>query len=90
MLRHVLSVTLCLALVSPASSAEDKPAYPVVDGKYVVIERMLVKAGYEQWFEDYWRNTVLPVFAEIDGFEGGVYAGKYCAVNGPRRRDRLW
>ena len=53
------------------SLAEDKPAYPVVDGKYVVVERMLVKAGYEQWFEDYWRNTVLPVFAEIDGFEGG-------------------
>ena len=71
MLKHVLSITLCLMLVSPASLAEDKPAYPVVDGKYVVIERMLVKAGYEQWFEDYWRNTVLPVFAEIDGFEGG-------------------
>ena len=64
--QHVLSITLCLMLVSPASLAEDKPAYPVVDGKYVVIERMLVKAGYEQWFEDYWRNTVLPVFAEIE------------------------
>ena len=39
MLKHVLSITLCLMLVSPASLAEDKPAYPVVDGKYVVVER---------------------------------------------------
>tara|TARA_B100001059_G_scaffold79526_1_gene77382 strand:+ start:7720 stop:8283 length:564 start_codon:yes stop_codon:yes gene_type:complete len=71
MLKYVVFVAFSCALFSHTLLAEDKPAFPVVDGKYVVIERMLVKEGYEQWFEDYWKNMVLPVFAEIDGFEGG-------------------
>ncbi|MBT6483011.1 MAG: hypothetical protein HOK53_14100, partial [Gammaproteobacteria bacterium] len=66
MLKYVVFVAFSCALFSHTLLAEDKPAFPVVDGKYVVIERMLVKEGYEQWFEDYWKNMVLPVFAEID------------------------
>ncbi len=62
--------TVCFFLTSQALSQET-PDYPVINGKYVVIEKMLVKQGHEEWFEDYWSKTLLPVFAKIDGFEGG-------------------
>lgn len=37
---------------------------------YYVEEKMLVKDGKEDWFVDYWKTRVLPVFAAMDGYMG--------------------
>jgi hypothetical protein len=46
------------------------PAGPVAGAGYYVEEKMLVKAGKEQFFVDYWLTKVLPVFAAMPGYMG--------------------
>ncbi len=59
-----------LMLAGPVA-AEPAARFPVVAGEYYVVERMLVKPGQEAWFEAFWKDTLLPVFEQIEGFEGG-------------------
>ncbi|NNM01538.1 MAG: hypothetical protein HKO62_12365 [Gammaproteobacteria bacterium] len=69
-----LAVVLVALVCLPAGADEHASGFPAVAGDYYVVERMLVKPGKEAWFETYWKETLLPVFEKIDGFEGGFMA----------------
>ena len=57
-------------LVAPMAITEPPP-FPMVDAEYYVVEKMLVKPEKLEWFVGFWRNTMLPVFEQIDGWRGG-------------------
>jgi hypothetical protein len=50
--------------------AQENISFPALKAEYVVVERMLVKEGQKEWFEVFWKDTILPVFAKYDGFQG--------------------
>ncbi len=68
--KHFLYLFLLIGLLPATVQAEGKLSYPVIKAEYIVVERMLVKPGKEEWFEKYWSETLLPVFENIDGFAG--------------------
>ena len=74
----VLFLFSFLIVLNSTAIADSKLPYPIIKADYIVVERMLVKPGKEAWFEDYWANTLLPVFEKIDGF-----AGAYMLANTP-------
>ncbi len=76
MKNRVISLLAAILLLPclPVAADDHSGTFPSVAGDYYVVERMLVKAGKEAWFEQYWKETLLPVFEKIDGFEGGFMA----------------
>lgn len=69
-MKHLTLTFVALISVALAPSASAQAPAPVVGAKYYVEEKMLVKEGKHEWFENYWKTMVLPVFAEMDGYMG--------------------
>ena len=74
----ILLNVFVFSIISFNLNAEDRIPFPAVKSEYVVFERMLVKEEHKEWFEDFWTNTILPVFEQYDGFEGA-----FMLVNSP-------
>jgi hypothetical protein len=66
LIRPFLVLLSLLFLVANASAQQSE----VHGASYIVEEKMLVKEGKEDWFVEYWKSTVLPVFAAMDGYMG--------------------
>ncbi len=62
MLAFLLTLTLFAHPVHAGSNQES--------AGYYVEEKMLVKPGKEDWFIEYWKSKVLPVFEDMPGYMG--------------------
>ena len=73
-----LFIITILSMATTNLNAKDIMPFPAIKSEYVVFERMLVKEEHKEWFEDFWTNTILPVFEQYEGFEGA-----FMLVNSP-------
>lgn len=59
-------LTLLALALAPGLRAQEV----IPEASYYVEEKMLVQEGKEEWFVEYWKSKVLPVFSEMDGYLG--------------------